>query len=183
MSRWGMFECLIRLSASFRMIYSLRSKPSASLKLTACEPADLVKKSWRMHGSLRRAVGPMAVLSVGTVRQPMSLWPSSRMTFSMMCSQRWRSWGACGKKMRPVPYSPSAGKFKLSLVASARKNRSGICIRMPAPSPVLTSQPQAPRCSRFKRICSASCTIWCDLRFFKSAMKPTPHASCSYCGS
>ena len=31
--------------------------------------------------------------------------------------------------------------------------------------------------------CSASETIWCDLRPFRSAMKPTPQASCSCAGS
>ena len=30
--------------------------------------------------------------------------------------------------------------------ATLRRNASGVWIRMPAPSPVLTSQPQAPRC-------------------------------------
>ena len=30
--------------------------------------------------------------------------------------------------------------------------RAGICSRMPAPSPVFASQPQAPRCSRLTRI-------------------------------
>ena len=35
--------------------------------------------------------------------------------------------------------------------ASRRRNSSGICTRMPAPSPVSGSQPHAPRCVRLRR--------------------------------
>src|SRR5205085_3931724 len=49
--------------------------------------------------------------------------------------------------------------------------------------PVLASQPHAPRCSRLTRIWIALRMMSCALRFFKSATKPTPQASCSYRGS
>src|SRR5262245_14765088 len=64
----------------------------------------------------------------------------------------------------------------------ARK-RWGNCRRMPAPSPVFFSQPQAPRCSRLSRICTAPATTSWDLRPLRSTRKPTPQASCSYRGS
>ena len=67
--------------------------------------------------------------------------------------------------------------------ATLRRNVSGIWTRMPAPSPVLTSQPHAPRCARFISTCSAWLTMACDLRPFMSTTKPTPQASCSCCGS
>ena len=67
--------------------------------------------------------------------------------------------------------------------ATLRRNVSGIWTRMPAPSPVLTSQPHAPRCCRFISTWSACATIACDFRPLMSTTKPTPQASCSCCGS
>src|SRR5260221_7765388 len=54
---------------------------------------------------------------------------------------------------------------------------------IPAPSPVLFSQPHAPRCSMFSRIVNASETIWCDLLLLIFATKPIPHASRSNSGA
>src|SRR5574337_1866229 len=56
-------------------------------------------------------------------------------------------------------------------------------MRMPAPSPVFGSAPQAPRCSKFFRIVSDCWMIVWDLRPLISTTKPTPQASCSYAGS
>jgi hypothetical protein len=53
--------------------------------------------------------------------------------------------------------------MRAGLQASA-KNLCGICMRMPAPSPVLISLPQAPRWSRLRQDLEAVATIWCDLR-------------------
>ena len=55
--------------------------------------------------------------------------------------------GSGGKKTVPTPYSPAAGSLMPSSWQAARKNSCGICVRMPAPSPVNGSQPQAPRTS------------------------------------
>ena len=44
--------------------------------------------------------------------------------------------------------APAGGSAMPRRAASLRKNRSGIWMRMPAPSPVFASQPQAPRCSQ-----------------------------------
>src|SRR5437867_8444384 len=55
-------------------------------------------------------------------------------------------------------------------------------MRTPAPSPVLTSQPQAPRCFRFSSATMPSWTILCDFSPFSRTMKPTPQESCSYRG-
>lgn len=62
----------------------------------------------------------------------------------------------------PTPYSPSAGSVKPSCLHALTKKSCGICMRMPAPSPVSGSQPQAPRCSRLRRICSPISTMECD---------------------
>ena len=56
-------------------------------------------------------------------------------------------------------------------------------MRMPAPSPVLASQPHAPRWLRFIRTWSACWMIVWDFRPLMSATNPTPQASCSNCGS
>src|SRR5579872_3732993 len=69
-----------------------------------------------------------------------------------------------------------------SLTHSSKKNSCGVWIMMPAPSPVLFSQPQAPRCSMFSRMVSASETIWWDLLLLMFATKPMPHASRSNSG-
>ena len=51
----------------------------------------------------------------------------------------------------PTPYAPGGGQRRCAAPAhSRRRNASGICIRMPAPSPVCGSQPQAPRCVRLR---------------------------------
>src|SRR3954447_8693521 len=54
---------------------------------------------------------------------------------------------------------------------------------MPAPSPVLFSQPHAPRCSMFSNTVSASEIILWLLFPLMFATKPLPHASCSKEGS
>ena len=51
--------------------------------------------------------------------------------------------------------------------------------RMPAPSPLFSSQPHAPRWFMFSSISSASETIWCDALPLMWQMNPTPQASCS----
>src|SRR5690606_3055589 len=66
---------------------------------------------------------------------------------------------------------------------SSRISRSGIWIRMPAPSPASGSAPTAPRWVRLARIFSPSRTVWWLLRFLMSATKPTPQESCSLRGS
>src|SRR5262249_26574217 len=87
------------------------------------------------------------------------------------------------RKSMPTPYWPAAGSLILRLLHSCSRNACGICTRMPAPSPVFGSHPQAPRCSRFSRIWMALSTMSCDFRPVRLATKPTPHESCSKLGS
>ena len=56
-----------------------------------------------------------------------------------------RRWAGRRCRWRRSP-RPAAAK-----PTTSRRNRSGICNRMPAPSPVLTSLPEAPRCCRLHR--------------------------------
>ena len=61
--------------------------------------------------------------------------------------------------------------------------RSGICSRIPAPSPVCASAPAAPRCSRFASAVSPRTTVSCVGTPFRRATNVTPQASCSKAGS
>src|SRR5580658_7789738 len=56
-------------------------------------------------------------------------------------------------------------------------------MRMPAPSPVLASQPHAPRWFRLTRMVRASRIILWDFFPLMLTTKPTPQESCSYHGS
>jgi hypothetical protein len=56
-----------------------------------------------------------------------------------------RTVGLRGRKMIPLPYSPGFGSVMRALRQISSLKRCGICISTPAPSPVLTSQPHAPR--------------------------------------
>src|SRR3989442_12063634 len=64
-----------------------------------------------------------------------------------------------------------------------RRNLSGVRTRMPAPSPELGSQPQAPRCDMFSSMSRASSTILCEALPLMWQRKPTPQESCSKRGS
>jgi hypothetical protein len=49
-------------------------------------------------------------------------------------------------KMLPAAYMPASGRLmRASFLATFLRKACGICNRMPAPSPVLTSLPLAPR--------------------------------------
>ena len=69
------------------------------------------------------------------------------------------------------------------LAHSRAKNSCGIWIRIPAPSPVSGSQPQAPRCVRLIRIWSPCSMMSWDFSPRMLATKPMPQASCSLFGS
>ena len=55
--------------------------------------------------------------------------------------------GSVGRKALPTAYAPCRGSRKST---SPRRKASGICSSMPAPSPVLGSEPVAPRWSRLR---------------------------------
>ena len=80
----------------------------------------------------------------------------------------------------PAAYECLAGRSKST---TSRKNRSGTCIRIPAPSPELGSAPAAPRWSRLRRAVSALQTMsWLGTPVMV-ATKATPQASCSWAPS
>src|SRR6185436_6937575 len=146
-------------------------------------PLPAPTNTWRTIGITCRATSPGASLSIGTRRQPSTFWPSSRMTFSTMRSHSLRWFTSAGRNTIPTPYCPAAGSSTRSAFTSRRKNASGICTRIPAPSPVFGSQPQAPRCVRFWRTVRPFCTISCEGSPFTFTTNPTPQASCSMRGS
>src|SRR5436190_447002 len=134
----------------------------------------------RMCGATDEEALPGTLDSTGTSRQPTKRCPSSATTRSTSCSSAWRLVASRGRKNEPTPYAPAAGS---SAPSSARKSASGTCTRMPAPSPVWASAPEAPRCSRLASAVSARSTVSCDGAASRRATNATPHASCSYAGS
>ena len=87
---------------------------------------------------------------------------------------------SAGKNAIPTPYCPSAGNGKL---ATSERNLCGIWMSTPAPSPVSTSAPVAPRCSMRHNAPIPIATMLCDLRPCTSTTNDTPQASCSKRGS
>ena len=83
----------------------------------------------------------------------------------------------------PTPYSPAPGSSMPAAGAAFARNLWGTCRSMPAPSPVFTSQPHAPRCSRFRPTSNACRTSLCDRSPLMLTTNPTPHESCSNRGS
>ena len=69
-------------------------------------------------------------------------------------------------------------------VSRSRSNSAwGICVSTPAPSPVCSSEPLAPRWLRFSSTVRASSNISYDFLPPICATKPMPQASCSNAGS
>ena len=69
--------------------------------------------------------------------------------------------------------------FVGAYLSCSAKNECGMAVSTPAPSPVLLSQPHAPRCAIRISIVLASCAILFDGSPSMLTMNPTPHASFS----
>jgi hypothetical protein len=136
-----------------------------------------------MTGSCERASQPIAEETTGTGRQPSTTCPSSATKASTARLQTVRCTPFLGRNVKATPYSPGAGSSISSRSASARKKASGNWSKIPAPSPVSWSQPQAPRCCRLRSNCRPLWTVEWLFRPSRCATKPTPHASCSNAGS
>ena len=99
-----------------------------------------------MAGSTATALGPTSRSSVGTSRQPSSVLaflgdePFEELLGGGPVLRRRAAGTRARRRTRPRRAARTG--------STLRKNRSGICSRMPAPSPVLASQPQAPRCAQ-----------------------------------
>ena len=150
--------------------------------------ADLPKKHCSTLGSVDLAPSPSVAASVGTGLQPRTECPSSAATLSTAALAVLRCPASEGKKNIPMAYSPSGGsseKPNLPLLSrtTREKKACGIATRHPAPSPVLYSQPQAPRCVMRTSISSASATQARVGTRDSSPTKPTPQASRSSAGS
>ena len=126
---------------------------------------------WRRRG--RRRTGgrparpgaresPRVESSVGTSRQPRTIWPSSRIIASKRAIRSARCAGVVRQEDEAGAVAALAGSVKPSGAVTLRRKRSGIWTRMPAPSPVLASQPQAPRCSRLRSSSRPCATIECE---------------------
>ena len=103
---------------------------------------------------------------------------------STASSQKIRCSPSVGRNTTPAPHRPAAGNvIPASRSATFTRNSCGNAVRIPAPSPVFSSHPHAPRCSMCCSIVNAFVTISCDFRPLMCATNPTPQESCSNCES
>jgi hypothetical protein len=86
-------------------------------------------------------VSPSEALSVGTVRQPRNSWPSRLDDASRSaCSILRRTGAFAGQEDQADAVLAGGGQRDAACsCATSAKNSCGIWMRMPAPSPVLTS--------------------------------------------
>ena len=135
-----------------------------------------------MAGSTDRALGPRGELSVGTVRQPRSVWPSSATIRSSMARHAARSRGVAAAGRQPRRRSwPGSGSAMPRAAHSRGRNWCGHLDQdARAVAGVVLAAAGAAVVEVVQRL-SAWRTIACDLRPLMSTTKPTPQASCS-CG-
>ena len=131
-------------------------------------------------GITRFALAPRHDGSTGTSRQPRTRRFSSTTIRSIESIAFSQSDPSDGRNAIPTAYAPTSGSV---IPAVARRNASGICTRMPAPSPVSGSAPVAPRCSMLHSAPSAVETMPWLARPLMSTTNDTPQASCSNRGS
>ena len=80
----------------------------------------------------------------------------------------------------PTAYSPRGGQLE---AGDRAQERVGICVTMPAPSPVPASEPTAPRCSRWRSASSAASMMSWPAVPRSVATMARPQASFSAAGS
>ena len=117
---------------------------------------------------------------VGGTRYPRTQRFSSVARFSKATLKFAIASASSSMKTRPAAYLSFAGN---SNPATARKNASGIWVRIPAPSPVPASEPTAPRCSRLRSASRAVATMSCPALPRSVATIARPQASLSNAGS
>ena len=98
-----------------------------------------------MTGAVWRATWPAASGQTGTSRQARMSSPTSVIFSTSSHSSVWRRRSSVGQEHDR--HGVTAGRRAAGSRHTARKNRSGICTSIPAPSPVSASAPSAPRCS------------------------------------
>ena len=98
-------------------------------------------KTWRIAGSQDLAVSPSDALSAGTVRQPRTSAPRlddllEALLEAAALDPVARQEDVPARRIRRAP-----GRAMRTFLQASLRNACGICIRMPAPSPVLASEP------------------------------------------
>ncbi|MCY1212042.1 hypothetical protein D9M72_237690 [compost metagenome] len=132
-------------------------------------------------GRRSRARRPRTLVSIGTLRQPISCRPAARISrfmFSRAASARTGSWL---KKTMPTAYWAGSSTEKVSL-AMARRKRSGFWINRPQPSPVLPSALMPPRWVMQVRASMAVLRRWWLASPCIWAIKPKPQLSLNSSG-
>lgn len=137
-----------------------------------------------MLGRIRRALSPSSFLFCGGMRHPRTVRPrsfavSTAIFFaSVRCSTSRR-----GRNIIATPRS--SGPFSKTIPFSCNQGSkilNGICVRTPAPSPVLRSASTAPRWVTRQTDCNPNWRMRLDFSPLKDAIKPTPQASRSNSG-
>ena len=163
-------SCSIRLRATYSLRSKRRRSRSGSASKGKCLPRP-TNTCWNDRLRRHRARAEQGS-SVGTSRHPSSCRSSSS---RMFCDQRLDR-AALGTVARQEHEAgavvPLVGQLDAERAVTFRRKRSGICIRMPAPSPVLASQPHAPRCSRLTSSCSPCSMTSCERRPLTLTTKP-----------
>ena len=140
-----------------RITYSLRSKASWSRLLRPGARADEQLADHRPAGA-----GDLAGL--GRVDRHVAPAEQSLTLCSAPCARaaaRGVARGAILRRQEAHQHAVVAGRRQLEARRLARTARRGICIRIPAPSPVFGSAPAAPRCSRFSSaVIARETTSW-----------------------
>ena len=118
----------------------------AAVELDARQPRDgSATTSWRNTGMDARAVGPTRSAVTTTSRQART----SRLLFRCDRLDRGDGGALLGLVDRQESHAdrvvPASGS---SASTTSRRNASGMCVRIPAPSPLSSSAPTAPRWSR-----------------------------------
>ena len=120
-------------------------------------PAPRPMKTWRNAGSTATALGPTRRVvgrHVAPAEQGLAFFGDDR---ARTAPRRRAAPRVVRQEHQPTPYSPAGGSATPARPCAG--TGPGIWIRMPAPSPVLASQPHAPRCARLISTWSACCTM------------------------
>ncbi len=162
------YPCAPLRSNCFRARYSLRSRS------WYVPGAVSVNSTWRMTGSVERAISPRISGRVGTSRHPRIENPCAATACSSSCTATDAALVSAARKTIPTA-NGCAGSSEIPVEASS--NSRGIAVWMPMPSLDFPSAATAPRCARRASAVSAFVRMSWEGWFSRVATNPTPHDS------
>ena len=130
-----------------------------------------------------RALGQARV--VASARRASRAGPGLRLAIarSISCSQAIRDAGSCGRNTMPTPYWPTAGSVMPCLPHASRRNGRAAGSGCRRRRLAADRRPSRRGASGSRGSCRPCVTIACAFAPLMWAMKPRPHASCSFAGS